>query len=224
MIVGGPRTMDCTWAAVTGSTVIVDIAVPLSVAVICAAVCEGTVSVVIVKVPETAPGGIVRVGVETVATCVFELERATVTPPVGTIEDSMTVPTDVPLTPPWTSAGERETAVTLGGGGGSWPEDDPGMPEQAIASELRAATSKPGKTRPPGRIFFASDRREELCACWSRFGIDLSGIRGPGLKRRTPKIQPPKNLRRERRRGPCIQNAKVPSISHPAANPSIPEK
>jgi len=148
MIVGGPIVMVCTCAAVVGSTVSVAIAVPFRVAVICTVVCAGTPTVLIVNVPEAEPEGINSMVVESVATDVFELARVTVAPPEGAAEEIITVPVEVPLTPPSTSDGITVRDTTLGGGGGSFPVTAlPFTPEHAQLTAQSAARSAPRQTR-----------------------------------------------------------------------------
>jgi len=153
MMVGGPIVTDATCAAVVGSTVSVAIAVPFRVAVICTVVCVGTPTVLIVTVPEVAPEGIASMVVESVATDVFELARVTVAPPDGAAEEIVTVPVEVPLTPPSTSDGISVTDTTLGGGGGSCTVTAlPFTPEHAQFTEHRAATRKARQTRCVSRL------------------------------------------------------------------------
>jgi hypothetical protein len=135
MIVGGPRVMDCTCAAVTGSTVSVAVTIPFSVAVIETIVCVGTAEVLMVKVPDTEPAAIARLEVERVATLVFALASVTITPPDGAAEVSVTVPVEVPPGPPSTSGGEIESDFTAGGGGGVCTFTASGTPEHAHPRE-----------------------------------------------------------------------------------------
>lgn len=143
IIVGGPKTMDSTCAAVTGSTVSVAMAVPFSVAVNVTVVCVTTVEVVIVNVAETAPAGMVRLEVEIVATAVFGFVSATVEPPEGAADEIVTVPVEVPLTPPSTSEGISVRDTTLGGGGGTFAVTAlPVTPEHASGRDARIKISR----------------------------------------------------------------------------------
>jgi hypothetical protein len=148
MMAGGPIVMDATCAAVVASTVSVAITVPLSVALICTVVCAGTPTVVIVNVPEVEPEGITSMVVASVATDGFELASVTVAPPEGAAEEIVTVPVEVPLTPPWTSEGISVRDTTLGGGGGSFTATAlPLTPEHAQLTEQRTARSAARQTR-----------------------------------------------------------------------------
>lgn len=156
--------MDCTCAVVTGSTVRVAINVPFSVAMICTVVCVGTVRVLIENVAEREPAGIVNVELATVATLVFELESATVTPPDGAAAEIVTVPVEVPFAPPSTSTGESVREVTLGAGGGCCAVTAFGTPEQAIDRELRVAISMARHSWWTGLMFLFPRRRKGLSA------------------------------------------------------------
>lgn len=171
MIVGGPRVMDCTCAAVTGSTVSEAVTVPFSVAVMLTLVCAGTAVVLIVNIPETAPAAIVKLEVESEATVVFALASVTTTPPEGAAEVSVTVPVEVPPGPPSTSKGERESDFAAGGGGGVCTFTALGTPEHATAAQQATATSAPRQVFCASLHFRAGKVGLTVLGC--RFGIDL---------------------------------------------------
>jgi hypothetical protein len=147
-LAGGPMVMDCTCAAVRGSTFNAAETVAVRVAEMFTVVCVAGAKVLIMKVADVWPAGITTVGLGSDAVCEVSLESATVAPLEGAAAEIITVPVDV--CPPSTSAGESITPVTLGGGAGGTLEPIPappipGPPEQAKLAAQKATTSAPWK-------------------------------------------------------------------------------